>query len=152
MWFFDCSCTVKGDVGLLPECSVGYPERRRFKLKHAWQVSLGSYGRTDHQQQAAHRPYGAGLRLLQVRAAHKKGTHERQRSAHDFIVKLSLSMGSHSSCLGWRNVTTCDLTSTKFSRQTILLCAHNKVEQYLAQARPTMLNHLTSKLDNNNCL
>ena len=25
--------------GLLPECSVGYPELRRLKLKHAWQLT-----------------------------------------------------------------------------------------------------------------
>ena len=26
--------------GLLPECSVGDPERRRLKLKHAWQLRV----------------------------------------------------------------------------------------------------------------
>ena len=27
--------------GLLPKCSIGNPERRRLKLKHAWQLTSG---------------------------------------------------------------------------------------------------------------
>ena len=78
-------------------------------------VSLSSYGPTINGRLLADRTnLGAGLRSLQVRALHKKGTHRHQRSAHDFTVKLSLSMCGHSSCLGWRNVTACDLTSTQF--------------------------------------
>ena len=78
-------------------------------------VSLGSYGPTINGRLLADRTnLGAGLRSLQVRASHKKGTHRHQRSAHDFTVKLSLSMCGHSSCHGWRNVTACDLTSTQF--------------------------------------
>ena len=46
---------------------------------------------------------------LQVRAMHKKAFINARDSVHDFIVKLTLSICSHSSFLGWRNATACDL-------------------------------------------
>ena len=42
-------------------------------------------------------------RSLQVRAAHKGALMNTRDPAHDFTVKLSPSMCSHSSCLAWRN-------------------------------------------------
>ena len=41
--------------GLMPECSVHDPQRRRLKLKHAWQLLVCAA--TDHQCQVAHRQY-----------------------------------------------------------------------------------------------
>ena len=73
-------------------------------------VCLGSNGPTINGRLLADRTnYGARLRSLQVRAVCKKALINARDPAHDFSVKLSLSMCSHSSCLGWRNVTACDL-------------------------------------------
>ena len=42
-------------------------------------------------------------RSLQVRATHKGALMNTRDPAHDFTVKLSPSICSHSSCLAWRN-------------------------------------------------
>ena len=42
--------------GLLPECSIGNPEWRQLKFKHAWQFT-SVCAATDHQRQVADRQY-----------------------------------------------------------------------------------------------
>ena len=48
----------------------------------------------------------SGLRSLQVGLRILINARD---PAHDFTMKLSLAMCSHSNCLGWRKVTACDL-------------------------------------------
>ena len=120
-------------------------------------VSLSSYGPTINGRLFADRTnYGARLRSLQVTwAVHKKALIHARDPAHDFTVKLSLSMCSHSSCLGWKNVTACDLWHLsliahyqvwliQWQSCCVPMTKYNISCGLLAQARPTMINHLTS--------
>ena len=87
--------------GLLPECNVGDLEQRRRTHGNLFLAA------TDHQWQAAHRQYKfrsrQWLKSLQVLAMHERHLAINTRNpAHDFSVKLSLCICSHtdSSCPG----------------------------------------------------
>ena len=96
-------------LGCCQSAASATPEWKWLKLKNARQLllCLGSYRPTINGRLLA--DHGARLRLLPVRAMGKKTLVNARDSAYDFTVKLSLFMCSHSSCLGWRNVTACDL-------------------------------------------
>ena len=93
--------------GLWPECSIGEVEACMGATYFWFERSA-----TNYQWQVAHKQYKYGRSSrwlsgsLQVRAIHiKKALINVRHPTHDFSVNLSLSICSHSSCPGWRNVT-----------------------------------------------
>ena len=89
--------TVKGycqSAMLVYEKSL---ERKRLKLKYAWQLMFIVNYRPSQKRtswQTAHRWYAWWLRSLQVRAMHKLSSRD---SAHVLAMKLSPCMCSYSS-------------------------------------------------------
>ena len=83
--------------GLFLECSVGYLELRRLKLKYTWQLTLCLLHIIGSTNQVS-----ITLTVIEVRAMHK-WHFIVWNSAHDYSLKLSSCICSHtdSSCPGW---------------------------------------------------
>ena len=85
---------------------------------YTWQTSSGNTcpknlqamrEKTTFSYKHSHVSDHSSLPMVKKKNLPKSLSYQQQDPAHDFIAKLSLSMCNHSSCLGWRNVTTCDL-------------------------------------------
>ena len=89
----------------LSECSVGDPEQRWLKLKHAWQFNSGLC--FYWWQQATHRQYKFNMNsgwLGCFKWGYAYMALKRQKLSSRFRCKLSSKcMCSHISCPGWRN-------------------------------------------------
>ena len=135
-----------GSVG--EEFSIGDPERRQLKLKHACNLLLAA---TDHQWQTAHRHYKfrwqrwLTQRSLQVRDMILINT---RNSAHDFSVKLSPCICSQTDSRCWHNMWCLAISGEDLSRYLLVrdksCFVQWQINLLLAQACPTMMNHHTS--------
>jgi len=98
--------------GLLPECSTGYFELRRMKLKHTWQLTACLLQIINSSL-----PTGSTISItMVVKWSHVRtvGAMPKRHSCHDYSVKLSLCICSHTES-SW-------LSLVKIHQHNLLVC------------------------------